>query len=113
LDDFAALEALLATSLNSAPVQPLEVLISEMVPAAAVASKGGDDGFSILTFNHKHEVTVARREVEVGKFAPIADAGLKSVTSGCSGVYERYEYRRCRDGISERGKGQYPIAACH
>ena len=65
----ATLEALSATALNSAPVQALEVVTSEIVPAAAAANKAAIADFSLVSFRDKQEVGVASREVEVYKSA--------------------------------------------
>ena len=64
----ATLEALSATALNSAPVQALEVVTSEIVPAAA-ANKAAIAELSLVSFRDKQEVGVASREVEVYKSA--------------------------------------------
>src|SRR6478672_8537942 len=64
---FAALDAFSATALNSAPVQALAVDMSNG-PGGGSCQHCGDDGFSIVCFGYKHEVTVTCGEVEVDQF---------------------------------------------
>ena len=65
----ATLDALSATALNSAPVQALEVVTSEMAPAAAVARNAAIADSASLVSHDEQKVGVASREVEVYKFA--------------------------------------------
>ena len=62
----ATLDALSATALNSAPVQALEVVTSEIVPAAAVANNAAIADSA--SFRDEQEVGIASREIEVYKF---------------------------------------------
>jgi hypothetical protein len=63
----AALAALSATPLNSAPVQALEVLTWEIVPAADAAISG-DNSLRLVSFGNEQEVGFAGCEVKADYF---------------------------------------------
>jgi hypothetical protein len=67
---FAALAALSATALNSAPVQALAVVTWEIAPAAATAINPAMVDSASSVSRNEQEVGVAGREVKVDKFAP-------------------------------------------